>query len=88
MRPFLRIACVMISTPTVMRSFSRCTARIILRSSASIPSTISAAESLSMASVAGLICSVGRDCHFERDGMVERPHEQTSNSIMVAGSDD
>src|SRR5262245_59114893 len=82
-RPFLRSACVMISTPTAMRSFSRCTAASILRSSLSMPSTMSAAGSLSMARVAGLICSVGRDCHFERDGMLARPHEQTADSIIV-----
>src|SRR4051812_20853012 len=69
MRPLLRSACVMISTPTAMRSFSRWTACSILRSSFSMPSTMSAGESLSIASVEGLICSVGRDCHFERTGM-------------------
>ena len=53
-RPPLRSACVMMSTPTAMRSFSRCTAASILRSSFSIPSTMSAAESLSMASVDGI----------------------------------
>src|SRR3989440_3747269 len=68
-RPFLRSACVMISMPTEIRSFSRRTASSILRSSFSIPSTMSAGASLSMARVAGLICSVGSDCHFERDGM-------------------
>src|SRR5205823_6150016 len=71
-RPFLRSACVMISTPTEIRSFSRRTASSILRSSFSIPSTMSAGASLSMASVAGLICSVGSDCHFERTGMTFR----------------
>ena len=68
-RPPLRSACAMMSTPTAMRSFSRCTAASILRSSFSMPSTMSAAESLSMASVAGLMASVGSDCHFERTGM-------------------
>ena len=59
----------MISAPSAMRSRSRCTAAIILRSSASISSTISAAGSLSMPSVAGLIASVGSACHFERNAM-------------------
>src|SRR5262245_5456693 len=68
-RPFFLSACVTISTPTAIRSFSRWTAAIILRSSLSMPSTISDGESLSIPSVAGLICSVGRDCHFERDGI-------------------
>src|SRR5262249_1664758 len=86
MRPFFRSAWVRISTPTAIRSFSRCTAAIILRSSPIIPSTISAAESLSMASVPGLICSVGSDCHFERDGMLERPQERTADITMSAGS--
>src|SRR2546428_8993400 len=82
-RPFFRSACVMISTPTAMRSFSRCTAASILRSSLSIPSTMSAGESLSMASVAGLICSVGSDCHFERTGMRSGPQEQAADTIIV-----
>src|SRR4029079_10795602 len=82
-RPCLRSACVMISTPTAIRSFSRWTARIILRSSFSIPSTMSAAESLSIASVAGLICSVGSDCHFERTGMRSDPRKQAANTIIV-----
>ena len=59
----------MISTPTAIRSFSRWTASSILRSSFNMPSTMSGADSLSMARVAGLICSVGSDCHFERTGM-------------------
>src|SRR4029077_2279000 len=74
-RPPFRSACEMISTPTVMRSFSRCTAVNTLRSSLIISSTMSAGESLSMASVAGLMASVGRDCHFERSGMRRRPQE-------------
>src|SRR5262245_43204078 len=75
-RPFFRRPCVMISTPTAMRSFSRCTAASILRSSVSMPSTMSAGASLSMASVAGLICSVGNDCHFERDGISSGPQNK------------
>src|SRR4249919_854575 len=46
---------------------------------------MSAAESLSMASVAGLICSVGSDCHFERTGMRSRPQEQAADTIIVVG---
>ncbi len=69
MRPPFRRTCVMISTPTAIRSFSRCTAASILRSSFSIPSTISAGPSLSMASVWGLMASVGSDCHLDRTGM-------------------
>src|SRR5580765_8671291 len=84
-RPCLRSAWVMISTPTAMRSFSRWTARSIFRSSFSMPSTMSAGESLSIASVAGLICSVGRDCHFERTGMRSRPQEQAADTIIVVG---
>src|SRR5882672_10271188 len=71
-RPFFRSACVRISTPTAMRSFSRWTAATIFRSSFSIPSTMSAGASLSMFSVAGLICSVGSDCHFERTAIAIR----------------
>src|SRR5580765_2932520 len=37
-----------------------------------MPSTMSAGESLSRASVSGLIASVGRDCHFERTGIPVR----------------
>src|SRR5580765_6767160 len=84
-RPCLRSAWVMISTPTAMRSFSRWTARSIFRSSFSMPSTMSAGESLSIASVAGLICSVGSDCHFERTGMRSRPQEQAADTIIVVG---
>ena len=80
-RPPLRSACETMSTPTAMRSFSRCTAANILRSSFNIPSTMSAGESLSMASVAGLMASVGRDCHFERTGMRRRPQETADVSI-------
>jgi hypothetical protein len=58
-----------ISTPTAIRSCSRWTAAIILRTSLSITSTMSSAESLSIPSVAGLMASVGRDCHFERTGI-------------------
>src|SRR5437762_4060348 len=81
MRPPLRRAWVTISTPTAIRSFSRCTATRTLRSSFSIPSTMSPGESLSMSSVAGLIASVGRDCHFERTGMRRRPQETADVSI-------
>src|SRR5437868_11423325 len=73
MRPPRRSACVMISTPHAIRSFSRCTAASILRSSFIIPSTMSPGESLSMARVEGLIASVGRDCHFDRPAITERP---------------
>ncbi len=38
-----------------------------------------------MASVAGLICSVGSDCHFERTGMRSRPQEQAADTIIVVG---
>ena len=61
----------MISAPSAMRSRSRWTAAIILRSSASMSSTISAAGSLSMPSVAELIASVGSACHFERNAILE-----------------
>src|SRR3954467_15610086 len=84
MRPFFRSACVMISTPTAMRSFSRWTAASILRSSFSIPSTMSAGDSLSMLSVVGLICSVGSDCHLERTGMRSEPQSQAANTIIVS----
>ena len=38
-----------------------------------------------MASVAGLIGSVGSDCHFERTGMRSRPQEQAADTIIVVG---
>jgi hypothetical protein len=38
-----------------------------------------------MASVAGLIASVGRPCHFERAAMLKRPHEQAADTIIVLG---
>src|SRR5204863_7993143 len=82
-RPALRSACVTISTPTAIRSFSRWPAASILRSSWSMRSTVSAADSLSIASVEGLICSVGSDCHFERTGMLRRP--QTPAAAEHAG---
>jgi hypothetical protein len=81
--PFLS-ACVMMSMPTTIRSFSRWTAAIILRSSVSISSTMSAADCLSIASVAGLMASVGRDCHFERTGILEGPREQTAHRIILS----
>src|SRR5438132_7461700 len=68
-RPLWRSADVRMSMPTAMRSFSRCTAASILRSSWSMCSTMSEAASLSKASVSGLIASVGRDCHFECTGI-------------------
>src|SRR4051812_26004740 len=83
-RPFFRSACVMMSTPTAMRSFSRWTAASILRSSLSIPSTMSEEDSLSMLRVAGLICSVGSDCHLERTGMRSEPQSQAANTIIRA----
>jgi hypothetical protein len=70
----------MISTPQAMRSFSRWTAAIILRSSFSIPSTMSAGESLSIFSVAGLIASVGSDCHLDRTGMDAATSEHVRTS--------
>src|SRR4051812_23479684 len=76
-RPLWRSADVRMSMPTAMRSFSRCTAASILRSSWSMCSTISEAESLSKASVSGLIASVGRDCHFECTGI--RPTTSGTN---------
>ena len=79
--PFLS-AWVMMSMPTTMRSFSRWTAASILRSSVNISSTMSADDCLSIASVAGLMASVGRDCHFERTGMLGEPHEQTAHRII------
>src|SRR5262245_32623832 len=92
-RPALRSACVMISTPTAMRSFSRCTAASILRSSFSMTSTISAGSSLSMARVPGLICSVGSDCHLDRDGISFRTsdasreyyHSRPGGSVTSVG---
>src|SRR5207344_1445647 len=86
MRPPFRSELVMMSTPTAMRSFSRFTASSILRSSFSIPSTMSAGESLSMARVDGLICSVGSDCHFERTGMRSGPREQAADTIIRSES--
>src|SRR5438552_19187615 len=76
----------MMSTPTAIRSFSRWTAVSTFRSSFSIPSAMSAGDSLSMASVAGLIASVGRDCHFERTGMRRRPQETADVSIAASAS--
>src|SRR5688572_5956697 len=82
--PFLS-AWVIMSMPTTIRSFSRWTAAIILRSSAIISSTMSAGDCLSIASVAGLMASVGRDCHFERTGMLTGPHERTLlHSLVVS----
>src|SRR5688572_8373856 len=66
MRPPLRSADAIISTPTAIRSRSRCTAASTLRSSLSIRSTRSSAASLSMPRLDGLIASVGSDCHLER----------------------
>ena len=40
-----------------------------------------------MASVAGLIASVGSDCHFERTDMLRRPQEQTADGSIVASHD-
>ena len=45
---------------------------------------MSAAESLSMPRVAGLMASVGRDCHFERTGMRQTNlSEQTAASLVI-----
>src|SRR6266850_205224 len=45
---------------------------------------MSAEESLSMASVAGLIASVGRPCHFERGAMVNPSlYEPGADTIIV-----
>ena len=68
-RPPLRNASVMRSAAMAMRSFSRCTARRMRRSSFSIRSAISSAEAWSIAMERGLTASVGRDCHLERLGM-------------------
>jgi hypothetical protein len=64
-RPPLRSTDASISTPTAIRSRSRCTASSILRSSLIIKSTISSEGSLSMPRLEGLMASVGSDCHFE-----------------------
>ena len=64
-RPPLRSACVMISTPCAMRSFSRWTAATTLRSSLTIRSMMSGTAALSIARLAGLMASVGSACHFE-----------------------
>ena len=82
-RPLLRSACVMISTPTAMRSFSRWTAASILRSSFSIPSTMSAAESLSMASVAGLMARWEATAISNGQACDQRPQEQAADTIIV-----
>jgi hypothetical protein len=66
--PFLS-ACVMISTPCAIRSFSFSTALMTLRSSLTTISMISRTGALSMASETVLIASVGRDCHFEWVGI-------------------
>jgi hypothetical protein len=64
-RPPLRRACVMISMPCAIFSFSFWTAAMTLRSSLMMRSRISRTGALSIASVAGLICSVGSDCHLD-----------------------
>src|SRR5687768_8863013 len=66
--PFFR-ACVMISMPWAMRSFSFRTAVMTLRSSLTTISMMSRTGALSMARETGLMASVGSDCHFEVVGM-------------------
>ena len=83
MRPPWRSACVMISTPTAIRCFSRWTAGEHLAIFAEHAVDNLGGESLSMASVEGLIASVGRNCHFERTGMLGEPREQTAHGITV-----
>jgi hypothetical protein len=56
----------MISTPSAIRGFSRCTAASTFRSSFIMSSTMSAEVALSIPSVAGLIASVGSCSYFER----------------------
>ena len=85
-RPPRRSTCVMMSTPTAIRSFSRWTAASILRSSFNMASTMSAEESLSMARVDGLMASVGRPCHFERGVMLDRPYEPGAHTIIRGAS--
>src|SRR5215475_3212918 len=80
-RPSLRSAVAIISTPTAMRSRSRWTAAIILRSSASIISTMSSAGTLSIPRVEGLIASVGSDCHFERTAITGILHSDVSHAV-------
>ena len=65
MRPPLRSACVTISIPCAIRSFSLWTAATTFLSSLTINSMMSATGALSRARLAGLIASVGRNCHFE-----------------------
>ena len=61
------------------------TASSVLRSSDNMLSTISAGGSLSMASVAELMASVGSDCHLERRGMLgnETSDQQTADASIV-----
>jgi hypothetical protein len=66
--PFLS-ACVTISMPCAIRSFSLRTALMTFRSSLTTISMMSRTGALSMASETGLMASVGSDCHFEVIGM-------------------
>ena len=69
MRPPLRSACVMISTPTAMRSFSRCTAAQHLAVLVEHPFDDVGGGELVDGERRRVDGSVGRDCHFERTGM-------------------
>ena len=84
-RPPLPNASVIRSAAMAMRSFSRCTALMMRRSSLSISSAISSVEAWSIAMERGLMASVGRDCHLERFGMRRHPTEGAADTTPRSG---
>ena len=88
MRPPLRSACVMISMPWAIVSFSLCTAATTLRSSFTTISMMSRTGVLSIARLAGLICFGGERLPLRMGlhGRVRPPHPgaRTANRVRYS----